>query len=146
MGLFGSKEDSVSASEREADDARTTQFDLQLAEETKQRIEDLVAFNSELINPSRLKDSEFHKIIGKDFKISNLKQEDIPLVRLWQSLIDHLLFMGLRDTAKVFHAELIGFLAAKSSVEGFERQMLISTLTKMYKETKNIEPKKRSLL
>jgi len=111
-------------------------LDRQLAEETRARVEDMVSFNTELIHPTRLKNSEFHKLVGKDFKISKLTDEDVKIILRFQSTINHFLFIGLKDFATVLHAELIGYLAAKSSVGGFEREALITTLSKFYRETR----------
>jgi len=107
--------------------------DERLVEQAQSRIEDLIGLNMALISPTRLKDSEYHALVSRDFKITNLNEADIPLVRLWVSLINHVVADGLDDMARVLHAELLAFFASKSSLRGFERRALITTLVESRK-------------
>ena len=148
IGLFDRGEPQQVASP----DAAMDRYEKELAEETRARIEDMVGFNLRLIEPSRLMDektqktSAYHALLSKDLKISNITVEDVKILRLWFALIDHLRFMCLDETVEVYHAELEAFLALKCSVNGFEREALISTLSKVFKETKTSEVGKRHLI
>lgn len=156
MGLFDAlnRPPSSESELQPGEDVGEARYDKDISEETKARIEDLVAFNSDLIRPQRVnwdtkngsQASPFHELISKDFKISKITEGDVAIIRLYQSTIDHYVFIGLKGMATVLHAELIGFLAAKSSVNGFEREALISTLTKIYKDTKQSSPQPRRLI
>lgn len=146
MGLFGDSREQLPP------DAQMDRYEKDLAEETRARIEDMVAFNLRLISPTRIQDSntdkigKYHQLLTQDLKISNITVEDVKILRLWFSLIDHLKFMGLDEIVEVYHAELEAFLALKCSVSGFERMALISTLSKVFKETKNSESQRKGLL
>ena len=102
-------------------------------EETRNRIEDLIGWNTALITPTRFKSSPFHNLVTKEFKISNIKEEDVKLIQLWQSLSNMLITLGMLQPAALVHAELTGFLAVRSSIDGFERQMLVTQLSKFEK-------------
>lgn len=119
--------------------------DERLVEMAQARIEDMIGLNMALITPSRLSDSDYHALVSRDLKISNLKEEDVSLLRLWVSTINHLVSDGLDDTARVLHAEMLAFLASKSSVNGFERKALITTLVESRK-THVTESKQGGLL
>lgn len=102
-------------------------------EETRGRIEDLIGWNTALITPTHFKSSPFHNLVTKEFKISNIKEEDVRLIQLWQSLANMLITLGMVQPAALVHAELTGFLAVRSSIDGFERQMLVTQLSKLEK-------------
>lgn len=102
-------------------------------EEARSRIEDAISWNTALITPTKFKNSPFHNLVTKEFKISNMREEDVKLIQLWQSLANMLLTLGMVKPAALVHAELTGFLAVRSSVDGFERKMLVTNLSKLEK-------------
>ena len=137
-------EDDYERLAREDLENRSLDRDLGLVEEGKARLETLIDLNKELIQPTRMLNSEYHQALTRDLKISNIGANEFEFIRAWLSLIDHLLFIGLEDAAKVMHAELLGFLAAKSSVDGFEREALISTIARILKGSEQ-QPQQRKL-
>lgn len=140
-GLFGNKTEGEPApSLRELDDPQGDLADSRLNEESRARAEDLVQFNSDIIRPTRLENSRYHKLLTKDLKISNLTEQDVLVVNRGLSLIDHALYLGFDEFASVIHSELTGFLASKNSIDGFERRQLntnISLVDKRYSEGDN---------
>ncbi len=121
-----------------------------LREEARARIENLVGLNLAIIEPTKLTERDeptrFHTYLSKDFKLSRISEEDVRLIRLWVALINHLTVMRLPKVAALFHAELIAFLAAKSSVNGFERKMLVSAITRFEKAIGETEREKKKLI
>lgn len=121
---------------------RTAVADQQLQEASKQAIEDRIGLDKSLIQPTRIEftDSKgkviasiFHQMLTQDSKISNIKAEDKPIFRMWRSLINHALYLRAYDFALVLHAEYEHELAINSSVGGFERKALITTISNMIK-------------
>ena len=135
--IFPRKKEPVSEFEdmsREDFESRRDDRDLALMEEARARVDNMFELNKELIQPGRLKGSEYHQLLVRDLKISNLEPGDVETIRLWVSLIDHLLYIEIRDAAIIMHAELVAFLASKSSVDGFERKALITTVNRMFRD------------
>lgn len=101
----------------------------EIAEQSRQRVEDMVGLNKEIITPTRLEHSKYHILLSKDLKLSNINENDVRLGSAYFSAINHLLFLKVTTSAKVLHAEMMEYLALKSSVGGFERKSLISTIS-----------------
>lgn len=121
---------------------RTSVADQQLQEASKQAIEDRIGLDKSLIQPTRMEftntdgktiTSVYHQMLTQDSKISNIKAEDKPVFRMWRSLINHALYLRAYDFALVLHAEYEHELAINSSVGGFERKALITTISNMIK-------------
>jgi len=144
MGLFDRGQPADPRDKMPYEDVQQDLADDRLIEEQRARIEDLVAFNSELIRPTHLKKSRYHELLSKDLKVSNLGEEDVKTVGLAVSLIDHAVYMGFERFAVILHCELIGFLASMNSIDGFERKALISQIAEVRKSFNlRDEPKKK---
>jgi hypothetical protein len=143
MGLFDGRGSEPEPTLRDLDNPQEDMGDARLAEESRARAEDMVQFNSDLIRPSRLKDSQYHNLLTKDLKISNLSEDDVRVVNMGISLVDHSLFLGFDEFASVIHAELIGFLATKNSVHGFERLQLNTSISQVEKRYSDSSEKKK---
>jgi len=139
MGLFDNKKEPPRDPRDDLpyDDPQEELADSKLLEEQRARIEDLVAFNSDIIRPTRLEGSDYHKLLTKDLKVSNLADDqDRAVVCMAVSLIDHALFMGFESFAVILHAELIAYLSSKNSIQGFERKALITQIADISKAYK----------
>lgn len=144
MGLFdGNQQGDYEPTLRELDSPQEDMADSRLTEESRARAEDMVQFNSDIIRPSRIKDSQYHRLLTKDLKISNLTEADVNVVNMGISLVDHSLFLGFDEFATVVHAELIGFLATKNSVRGFERLQLNTSISQVEKRYSDSSEKKK---
>lgn len=148
MGLlFGGRPQEEPVSE--AEESEISRGDRELTEEAKARIEDMVGLNMALITPTRVvmdgdsSATKYHKLVNKDFKISNITKDDVRIVRAYQSVINHIMFLDIPTAAAVFHSELEGFLASQSSVDGFERKSLITAISNVVKTTKKSDEGRR---
>jgi len=144
MGLFdGGQQGEYEPTLRELDNPQEDMMDARLTEESRARAEDMVQFNSDIIRPSRIKDSQYHRLLTKDLKISNLSDADVNVVNMGISFVNHSLFLGFDEFATVIHAELIGFLASKNSVHGFERLQLNTSISQVEKRYSDSTDKKK---
>ena len=127
----------------EVREAEAIRQDHEMQIDTVRRIESMVDLSKELITPSKIKASPYHELIGKDLKISNLTREDVATVQLWIGLINQLVNAGLVESARVMHSELVAYLAAHSSINGFERRALITSINKIFKSSDDAPAKRR---
>lgn len=143
FGLFDKPEPPIS-------DVGEERWDNDLTQETRAKIEDLAAFNSDLINPTKMEThgriTPYHALLTKESKVSNITVEDRELLHKWRALLDHALFLKLPETTQVIHAEMQDFLATSSSVDGFERKSLISSISNIFKRQVSSEPQKKQLI
>lgn len=133
--------------------ARVDAADRQFVEEARQRTEDLVQFNSQLIKPTRLSRKEgrtsvaskYHSILTQDLKISKFALKELVILSFYDAILDQCVDMELDDLFECFHADMEFRLASYSSVEGFERLALITQIANLQKSSnslQNLAPRK----
>jgi len=111
----------------QADEDMRERQDNDLVAMKKAQDESNIAFNTTLITPDRLIDSEIHQLLTKDFGMTNFKKTEAELLITGFSLLEDFLVLTLKVPAVNLHAELQATCLAYGSVEGFSRRELNTT-------------------
>jgi hypothetical protein len=147
FGLFEQRvSQEVDANSEIADD----HYNQELTQDSRSKMEDMFQLNQYLVDIPKIKRGEevsrYLSLVTKESKTSNLSEEDRHLVHKWRTMLNYAVYFDLPEFTETTLTELIDFLATSSSVGGFERLSLISTISQIKKATGALEPQTRKLI
>jgi hypothetical protein len=95
-----------------------------------------------LTDPDRIAESQFHAHLPKDLSISQLtEKKQVDYVLETVTCVNGALALGAIETAKEYSSELVAFLSAMKSWEGFERRQENTQIIKQQQELTTNENK-----